>query len=158
MYQLNGKLVAFGLATLLAIIAASARAQTFSLEQVMSSPFPSKLTVSKRGDKIAWAFDAEGKRNIWIAEAPAFTARQLTHYNSDNGQELTDLLFSPNGNTIAYVRGGDANQTGEVPNPSSDPEGAKQEVWIVDVRTAPVTRMGLGNMPVFFPTGDLVEY
>src|SRR6266851_5439319 len=51
-------------------------AQTFTLEQVMSSPFPSDLTVSKRADKIAWAFDAEGKRNIWIAEAPLFAARQ----------------------------------------------------------------------------------
>src|SRR6267142_2452938 len=81
MSHLKRKLVAFGLATLFAVIAASARAQTFSLEQVMSSPFPSELTVSKRGDKIAWAFDAEGKRNIWIAEAPAFNARQLTRSN-----------------------------------------------------------------------------
>src|SRR5438034_5943481 len=98
---------------LLPILAGHAYAQSFTLEQVMSSPFPSELTVSKRGDKIAWAFDAEGKRNIWIAEAPAFNARQLTRYNNDDGQELTDLLFSPNGNTIAYVRGGDANQAGE---------------------------------------------
>src|SRR2546425_9326271 len=97
------------------------RAQSFTLEQVTSSPFPSELTVSKRGDKIAWAFDAEGKRNIWIAEAPTFAAHQLTHYDNDEGQELTDLLFSPNGNTVAYVRGGDANQAGEVPNPTSDP-------------------------------------
>lgn len=133
-------------------------AQSFTLEQVMSSPFPSELTVSKRGDKIAWAFDAEGKRNIWIAEGPAFTARQLTHYNSDDGQELTDLLFSPNGNTIAYVRGGDVNQAGEVPNPASDPEGAKQETWVVDVRTARVTRIGLGNTPIFSPAGDQVEF
>jgi dipeptidyl aminopeptidase/acylaminoacyl peptidase len=130
----------------------------FTLEQVMSSPFPSELTVSKRADKIAWAFDAEGKRNIWTAEAPAFAARQLTHYNSDDGQELTDLLFSPNGNSIAYVRGGDANQAGEVPNPSSDPAGAKQEVWIVDVRAGHVTRMGQGNTPIFSPAGDQVEY
>ena len=77
-HHFNRKLFAFGLATMLAVAAASARAQTFNLEQVMSSPFPSELTVSKRGDKIAWAFDAEGKRNIWIAEAPAFAARQLT--------------------------------------------------------------------------------
>ena len=48
--------------------AAVAEAQNFTLEQVMSSPFPSDLIVSKRGDKLAWAFDAEGKRNIWIAE------------------------------------------------------------------------------------------
>src|SRR6266550_8912483 len=135
MSHLKRQLVAFGLATLFAAIASSARAQTFRLEQVMSSPFPSELTVSKRGDRIAWAFDAEGKRNIWIAEAPAFNARQLTHNDKDDGQELTDLLFSPNGNSIAYVRGGDANQAGEVPNPTSDPGGAKQEIWVVDVRT-----------------------
>src|SRR5437016_6010831 len=158
MSHLKRKLVAFGLATLFAVYASSARAQTFSLEQVMSSPFPSALTVSKRGDKIAWAFDAEGKRNVWIAEAPAFNARQLTHYNNDDGQELTDLLFSPNGNTIAYVRGGDANQAGEIPNPTSDPAGAKQETWIADVHTGRVTRMGQGSNPIFSPAGDQVEY
>src|SRR3982074_28040 len=129
MHHLSRKLVTVVVATLLSVIAASTQAQSFSLEQVMSSPFPSELTVSNRGDKIAWAFDAEGKRNIWIAEAPAFNARQLTHNDKDDGQELTDLLFSPNGNSIAYVRGGDANQAGEVPNPTSDPAGARQEVW-----------------------------
>jgi dipeptidyl aminopeptidase/acylaminoacyl peptidase len=158
MSHLKRKLVAFGLATLLAIIAASAPAQTFTLEQVMSSPFPSELTVSKRGDKIAWAFDAEGKRNLWIAEAPAFNARQLTHYDNDEGQELTDLLFSPNGSTVAYVRGGNVNQAGEIPNPTSDPGGAKQEVWVVDVRTGRLTRMGQGSTPIFSPSGDQVEY
>src|SRR5207245_5051500 len=90
-----------------------ATAQTFTLEQVMSSPFPSDLTVSKRGDKVAWAFDAEGKRNIWITEAPGFAARQLTRYDSDEGQELTDVVFSPTGNAIAFVRGGNKNQAGE---------------------------------------------
>src|SRR5207247_2896756 len=106
---------------LLVVVTGRIDAQSFTLEQVMSSPFPSELTVSKRGDKIAWAFDAEGKRNIWIAEAPAFNARQLTRYNNDDGQALTDLLFSPNGNTIAYVRGGDANRAGATPNPTRDP-------------------------------------
>src|ERR1700694_3490367 len=105
MYQrLNRKIIVFSLATVLALIAAPARSQTFTLEQVMSSPFPSELTVSKRGDRIAWAMDAEGKRNIWIAEAPAFVARQLTRYNDDDGQELSELAFAPNGSVIVYVR------------------------------------------------------
>src|ERR1700730_9939569 len=98
--RLDRRIVAISLATLFSLIAPSALAQGLSLEQVMSSPFPSKLIVSKRGDKIAWAFDAEGKRNIWIAEAPSFKARQLTRYNSDDGQELTDLVFAPNGGAI----------------------------------------------------------
>src|SRR5882762_3919687 len=120
---------------LLVVVTGRIDAQTFTLEQVMSSPFPSELTVTKRGDNVGWAFDAEGKRNVWIAAAPAFAARQLTHYDKDDGQELTDLTFSPNGNAIAYVRGGDKNQAGDVPNPISDTAGAKQEVWVVDVPT-----------------------
>src|ERR1044072_31070 len=62
----------------------------FTLEQVMSSPFPADLIASTDGNKIAWVFDAEGKRNIWIAEAPAFKGRQLTRYTQDDGQEIVE--------------------------------------------------------------------
>src|SRR5439155_20210167 len=108
---------------LLLVVTGRIDAQSFTLEQVMSSPFPSDLTVSKRGDRVAWAFDAEGKRNIWIAEAPAFTARQLTKYANDDGQELTDVTFSPDGSLIVFVRGQGKNQAGDVPKPSSDQDG-----------------------------------
>src|SRR5215510_10663304 len=138
--------------------AAQASAQSFTLEQVMSSPFPSELIVSKRSDKIAWAFDAEGKRNIWIAEGPAFTARQLTRYNADDGQELSDLVFASNGNAIAFVRGQGKNQTGEYPNPTTDPNGTLQQVWLVDVRTGRTTKIGEGNSPLFSSAGDQVIY
>src|SRR3989441_4058111 len=134
------------------------RAQSFTLEQVTSSPFPSELTVSKRGDKIAWAFDAEGKRNIWIAEAPGLAARQLTHYANDDGQELSEFAFTPSGGAIAFVRGQGKNQAGEYPNPASDPAGTKQEVWVVDVRTGRTTRIAEGSGPLFSPAGDNVEY
>src|ERR1700745_493464 len=113
---------------LMLFVAGSAAAQTFSLEQVMSSPFPTDLVTSKRGDKLAWAFDAEGKRNIWIAEGPTFAARQLTHYDKDDGQELSDLVFASSANAIAYVRGQAKNQAGEYPNPTTDASGVKQEV------------------------------
>ncbi|HEY8203121.1 MAG TPA: DPP IV N-terminal domain-containing protein, partial [Pyrinomonadaceae bacterium] len=144
------------LLTILMVYAAHAAAQSFTLEQITSSPFPSDLIVSKRGDKIAWGFDAEGKRNIWIADAPAFAARPLTHYDRDDGGELTDLVFAPGGNLIAYARGGEQgkNQAGEYPNPTTDPEGTKKEVWIVDTRTGRTTRIGEGESPMFTPAGD----
>src|SRR5215470_4040102 len=100
----------------------------FTIEQILSSPFPTELTAWQKGDRIAWAFDAEGKRNIWVAEGPQYKARQLTHYNTDDGQELTDLAFSADGNWIVFVRGGDKNSRGEYPNPTSDAAGIKQEV------------------------------
>jgi dipeptidyl aminopeptidase/acylaminoacyl peptidase len=136
----------------------SIHAQSFTLEQVMSSPFPSDLTVSKRGDKLAWAFDAAGKRNIWIAEGPAFSGKQLTHYNDDDGQELTDLSFSPNGLWIVFVRGGDQNQSGDFPNPTSDTGGVRQQIWVADVRTGRVTLIGDGNNPIFSASGDAIVY
>jgi len=127
---------------------------------VTSSPFPSDLIVSQRGDKLAWAFDAEGKRNIWIAEAPAYAARQLTHYDKDDGGELTDLALSPNGNFIAFARGNEQgkNQAGEYANPTSDPTGTKKEVWIIDTRTGRTTVVGEGEAPVFNPNGDQIIY
>src|SRR5947207_375840 len=89
----------------------------FTLEQVLSSPFPSELTASRTGDRIAWVFDKEGRRNIWVADGPQLKARQLTKFNDDDGQELTDLGFSADGNWIVFVHGGDKNSRGEVPNP-----------------------------------------
>jgi dipeptidyl aminopeptidase/acylaminoacyl peptidase len=148
----------FALAVLLLLTAQPVAAQNFTLEQVMSSPFPSDLTVSRRGDRVAWAFDAEGKRNIWVAEAPLFAARQLTNYNSDDGQELSDLIFSPAANSIAFVRGGEQNQAGEIPNPTSDPAGTKRQIIVVDVRTGRTTQIGEGGGPFFTTDGLQIIY
>lgn len=43
----------------------------------MISPFPSDLIASQNGDKVTWVFEADGTRDIWVAEAPAFKGRQL---------------------------------------------------------------------------------
>jgi dipeptidyl aminopeptidase/acylaminoacyl peptidase len=135
-------------------------AQSFTLEQVMSSPFPTDLIATKRGDKIAWAFAAEGKRNIWIAEAPGFAARPLTRYDKDDGAELTDLIFAPSGNLIAYARGNEQgkNSAGEYANPTTDPAGTKKEVVVADTRTGRVSVIGEGDAPMFNPAGDQIIY
>jgi hypothetical protein len=43
---------------------------SFTLEQVLSAPFPAELTVSPGGG-VAWVANARGVRNIWVAEPPA---------------------------------------------------------------------------------------
>ncbi|HEY7547695.1 MAG TPA: DPP IV N-terminal domain-containing protein, partial [Blastocatellia bacterium] len=146
-------IVAFSLS-----IAPRISADGFTLEQVMSSPFPSELIASPAGDRIAWVFDAEGKRNIWVAEAPTFKGRQLTRYTKDDGQEITSIVFSPDGASIAYVRGGEPNNEREVPNPTSDPAGARQEVCVVNARTATVIHIGEGYGPSFSPRGERVLF
>ena len=119
----------------------------FTLEQVMRAPFPSELTAAKTGNRLAWAFDQEGKRNIWVAEGPQFAARQLTKYSEDDGQELTALQFSADGNTIVYVRGEGKNAQGQVSNPTSNPAGAEQTVWAIAWTGGDPKRIDAGNSP-----------
>jgi dipeptidyl aminopeptidase/acylaminoacyl peptidase len=108
----------------------------FSLAQVMSYPFPDNLIASPAGGRVAWTFDERGVRNIYVADAPDFTARKVTPYTQDDGQELSGLAFSEDGNTIVYVRGGDhgSNWPAEgnlMPDPTSSPVQAKVQIWTV---------------------------
>jgi dipeptidyl aminopeptidase/acylaminoacyl peptidase len=56
------------------------------------------------------------------------------------------------------VRGGEKNQAGEVPNPTSDTAGARQQIFVVDIRSGRTTPIGEGSAPIFTPTGDQVIY
>src|SRR5580698_8499954 len=109
--------------------AQSAPAKPFTLEQVLSAPFAADLVAAKKANRLAWTLDDNGKRNIWVAEAPKFEARRLTSYLQDDGQELSQVNFSEDGNTIVYTRGGEKNSAGQSPNPTSNPAGATQAVW-----------------------------
>ena len=119
----------------------------FTLEQVMRAPFPESLTAARTGSRVAWIFDQEGRRNVWVAEGPEFTARQLTQYAEDDGQDLGGLAFSADGNTILYVRGGGKNQAGQSPNPTSNPAGVEQGVWAVRWSGGEAKRVDAGNGP-----------
>ncbi len=140
----------------LLILTPRANAQKpFTLEQVMTAPFPSNLTTAKKSNRIAWTLDQEGRRNIWVAEGPAFAARQLTKYNDDDGQELSGLNFFADGSTIIYVRGEGKNQAGQVPNPTSNPVGAEQAVWTVAWSGGEPKRVDAGHSPEISSRGTI---
>ena len=82
-------------------------AQSFTMEQVSSFSFPSELVTSKTGNKMAWAMNEKGLRNIYVAEAPDFNPRKVTSFDKDDGQEISSLQFSPDGNWLLFVRGGE---------------------------------------------------
>ena len=142
------KRVALGVALAAFAFCASASAQKpFTLEQVLSAPFPSDLTAAKNSNRVAWVFDQQGKRNIWVAEAPGFAARQLTKYNEDDGQELTALHFSSDASTLVYVRGGGKNTAGQIPNPTSNPAAAEQAIWAIAWSGGGPKRIDAGHSP-----------
>src|SRR5580658_2628640 len=129
--------------------AASAPAQSsFTLEQVMSSPFPSELTAAAHGSRVAWVFDAKGVRNVWVADGPDFihTARQLTHYTADDGQPIASLRLTPDGKTALYALGSELNDAQQSANPESSTKGAKQQVFALDVESKDSAPRLLGDM------------
>src|ERR1700723_3661451 len=129
--------------------ATAASAQSpFTLEQVMSSPFPSELTAAVHGSRVAWVFDAKGVRNVWVADGPDFihSARQLTHYSADDGQPIASLRLTPDGKTAVYALGSELNDSQESANPESWTKGAKQQVFALDVDGKDSAPRLLGDM------------
>ncbi len=108
-----------------------AHAAELTLEQILSVPFPSAMVASPRGDAVAWVFTDHGRRNLWVAQAPDWQGRAVTDYRDDDGQEIGQLSFSPDGQSLAFVRGGPPNSGGELPNPTSDPAGVERAIWLV---------------------------
>ncbi|MGH9932054.1 MAG: S9 family peptidase, partial [Pyrinomonadaceae bacterium] len=93
----------------------------FTLEQVMSAPFPSNLVAAPVGGSVAWVQIAKGSRNVWVASPPEYKGRQLTSYTGDDGEEIGELAWTPDAKAIIYTRGGDLDSFGESPNPHSAP-------------------------------------
>src|SRR5688572_6669579 len=139
-------------------VAIPAHAQQVTLEGLLSAPFPSEIVAAPSGGYVAWVQNARGSRNVWVAGAPAFAARQLTSYSGDDGQDITTLTWTPDGKSVLYVRGGGANRQGEIPNPALTPEAGEQAIWAMDVAgDAPgqPRKLAIGSNPEASPTGQV---
>ncbi|MDQ2930136.1 MAG: prolyl oligopeptidase family serine peptidase [Gemmatimonadota bacterium] len=129
-----------------------------TLEELLSAPFPDGLVASPAGGAVAWSFDEVGSRNVWVARPPDYKAKRVTSYSGDDGQEISDLVFTPDGGSIAYVRGGRANGRGEIPNPALNVEGETQAIWIASLSGGAPRRVGDGHTIAIASTGDRIAY
>jgi len=141
----------------------SGRGEGYTLKDVLSAPFPSDLIPAPVKGWLAWVFNAEGKRNIWIAEhsnhGNEYTSRQLTKYATDDGQELGELCWTPDGEALVYVRGGDLEFPDfPYPNPASVPQRVQQGIWIVSAGGGEPRRIAEGHSPAISPNGVDLAY
>jgi len=147
----------FLVASLLA--AGNLPAQTvIPIERLLSSPFPSEMVASPVGEKVAWVFNAEGRRNIWVAAGPDFQARRLTRYIEDDGIGTSNLAWTADGEAIVYFRGGAANRRGDFPNPHTRPLGTETEIWIVGLDGSEPRKLVNGGSPTVSPRGDIIAF
>ena len=133
-------------------------AQSLSIEEVLSSPFPTNIVAAPIGDRLAWVFNHEGKRNIWVAEGPSFEGKMITDYQMDDGQSIGNLQFSPDGNTIIFVRGGAPNRKGEIPNPTSSSVPAKREIYAIPFTDGSPQLIAEGSSPNIAPDGEMLAF
>jgi dipeptidyl aminopeptidase/acylaminoacyl peptidase len=133
----------------LSVLSLTAFAQSPELERFLSHPIESAFASSPDGRNIAWVINDHGKKNIVVRMGNEMP-KQLTNYTQDDGQEISQITFSPNGTIILYVRGGGGN-----PNPASLAEGAEQAIWFKDLtsKNSVPAKITKGNSPVFFKDG-----
>ena len=144
----------------LAAMAAALAGAGFTMEQVLNYPYPLEMASAEHGDRVAWVRDYKGVRNVWIASGPDFTGRQLTHYTADDGQEITQLTFSPDGAQLVFVRGGDHDENWPAAgNLDPDPDGStvqpKVTIWGVSLTDGALTKITEGDAPAISAKGQL---
>ena len=138
-------------------IAWCAPAKTFTLEQVLSAPFPTSLTASPKG-AVAWVLDEKGARNVWVATAPQYRGRRLTSYSADDGQEIAQLTWSPDGESLIFVRGGDFEMGRDNPNPAGLVEGVEQAIWMIPLAGGAARKIAEGSQPAVSPQSDRLVF
>ena len=136
-------------------------AQQTSFKDFKSYPFPTELTVSSKTNRIAWALDELGHRNIYVASGPDFHPVRLTHYDKDDGQEISSLSISDDGKWIVFVRGGDhgANWDSNIPiNPAFDNISEKVQVLSIAFEGGTAKVLSDGDDPVIAPVTNQVAF
>ncbi len=156
--RIAGGLVGLSLAA--AASTASAGAPPAGLEAMLGYAFQDALAASPHGGVIAWTETVRGVRNVWMAQAPSWAPRQVRSNQADDGQELTQLSFSPDGTRLIWVRGGDhdANwpaEGGLAPDPTASTEQPHVTIWAARTTGGPPTEIAEGDEPAVSARGVL---
>ena len=129
-----------------------------SLADYLSAPFPTSLTASPDGKTIAWVFNDQGQRNIFLAQAPDFSAKMITDFKGDEGLDLGPITFSPDGKTLLFVRGNSRNSSGQAANPAQLQMNTDKKIYSVDPNSKESRWFAPGASPIFSPDGEQVAF
>jgi dipeptidyl aminopeptidase/acylaminoacyl peptidase len=129
-----------------------------TIENLLSAPFPSELKSSPNGKHIAWIFNDQGVRNVFVADAPGFVPRNITHRAGDDGIEISNLNFSANNKYILFTVGNSGNGAGEAANPALLQEKTGQFVWMANIDGYGLKKIAAGDAAISSPGGNTILF
>ncbi|AFL90420.1 dipeptidyl aminopeptidase/acylaminoacyl peptidase [Terriglobus roseus DSM 18391] len=143
---------------LISTAAPAQKPQPFTVADALSAPFMNQLTAAPAKNRVAWFVDQEGIRNVWVA-SPGEKAHAITHYNQDDGQDIDDITWSPDGERVAYTRGTgpEGSEHPTAANPAHLQEDVQARVEIASVG-GDVRIVGEGHSPVFSTDGKRIFF
>ena len=141
-----------------ALIAAMGIQAQVTIENLLNAPFPTALTASPDGKHVAWVFNDQGVRNIFVADAPDFAPRKITNYSQDDGQEISSVQFTHDNSRIIFIRGGAPNSAGELPNPIAIQPNVERAIWIINTDGRNLKKLATGFYPKLSPDGKSIAY
>lgn len=122
---------------LLFCVADTGYSQT-GMKDLLGYPFPSNLCADPVSGKLAWSFNKEGKRNIFLSEDFGKSFKSLTESLQDDGQMISQLGFTPDGEFLIYMKGAEpgGNWSGDQPvNPASFTDKTDFELRSIHLKT-----------------------
>ncbi|WP_293969369.1 prolyl oligopeptidase family serine peptidase [Sphingomonas sp.] len=141
-----------------AAITAAHAASPPDLEDFLSYPFVTDLVAPDQGGRLAWIEMRQGRRSVWLATGRDLAATRLVGTGLDDGMELAELAFSPDGRILAWVRGGGEHNDWAAnlppPNPASSVMQPAQAIWVSIDGAAPV-QVAEGAEPALSAKGQL---
>lgn len=126
----------------------------FTLDQVLSAPFPAGMTSCPKTGAVAWEMNDKGARNVWVALPEKYQGVKLTSWSRDDGSTISQLAWTPDCGSLLFVRGDGPNRGGELPNPIHLVGGVKQAIWKVDIEAGEPVELTEGTSPLPAPGGS----
>lgn len=135
-------------------------AQSNSLRDLLSTPYVGKVTGAAKADRLVFAVNEKGHRNVYLAEGPVYKIQKLTAFDQDDAQELSSLAISDDGKWVIFVRGGDhgANSAPVATNSASLVKNTTIAIYSYSVEDNKLYAIGTGNFPSFHPDGKSITF
>lgn len=123
------------------------------LAAALALPHASGLVGARDAPLFAWVEDRAGVRNIWTSGRGR--PRAITDFTEDDGQQIHGLVLSPGGTTLAFVRGGDADNPDDaaLPNPDAAPFAPPQQLFTMPTAGGTPQLVGEGHAATFSADG-----